>query len=85
MRSTAGADEIWAKLTVVLQDIFDDDQLVATPELTADDVLGWDSFAHMRLIVAIERSFAVTFTAAEAFASRNVGELAEIIGRKAAQ
>lgn len=73
------SDPLYEKLTVILQDVFDDDELEATPELTADDVLGWDSFANIRLIMTVEKSFSIKFTAAEVFGIRNIGELAELI------
>ncbi len=31
------------KLTSVLRDVFDNDEVVATPDLTAQKVDGWDS------------------------------------------
>ncbi len=40
---------IYAKLTDIFHDLFDDDSIVVTPELTAKDVDGWDSLAHIRL------------------------------------
>ena len=54
-------DGVYQKLTEILRDVFDEDALVAVPELTADQVDGWDSFAHLRLIFAVEKSFGVRF------------------------
>ena len=48
-----------------MRDLFDDDSLVARPDLTADEVDGWDSFAHLRLILAVEQSFHVDFAASQ--------------------
>ncbi|GAA0752002.1 MULTISPECIES: acyl carrier protein [Sphingomonas] len=74
--------DIYDKLTEILQDVFDDDEIVASPELAAADVDGWDSLAHVRFILAIERGFGVKFSAAEASAFANVGELANGIAAK---
>lgn len=75
-------DAIFARLTDILRDVFDDDDLVARPDLTADQVDGWDSFAHLRVMFAVERAFGVGFAASQVGGLKNVGELAELIERK---
>ncbi len=77
-------ETIYAKLTGILQDVFDDDTLVARADLTAADVDGWDSFAHLRLIMTVERRFKVRFTAAQISSLKNVGELANLIESRTA-
>ena len=71
--------DIYDKLTAIFRDVFDDDKLVLTPELTAEDVDEWDSLNHIRLVVSVERAFAVTFSAAQVGGLKNVGEFAELI------
>jgi len=75
---------IYDRLTALLRDIFDDEDLVATPELTADDVDEWDSLAHVRLVLAVEKAFGVKFSAAEVSRLKNVGEFASLIEAKTA-
>ncbi|HTA37669.1 MAG TPA: acyl carrier protein [Candidatus Acidoferrales bacterium] len=75
-------DEVYQKLTEILRDLFDDDTLVATPDLTADQVAGWDSFAHLRLMLTVERTFGIDFAASQITALKNVGELAALIQSK---
>jgi acyl carrier protein len=65
-----------------LRDVFDDDSLVAGPDLTARQVDGWDSFSHLRLMLSVERSFGVDFAASEISSLKNVGELASLIQSK---
>ncbi len=74
--------DLYAKLTPVFQDVFDLDDLVLTPELTAGDVDGWDSLGHIRLIVAVEKSLGITLSTAEISGLSNVGELMQVIARK---
>lgn len=74
--------EVYDKLTEILQDVFDDDDIVATPTLAATDVDGWDSLAHVRFILAIERGFGLKFSAAKASSFANIGELASAIAAK---
>ena len=77
-------DEIYAQLTTVFHDLFDDDTLALTPELTAADVPEWDSFNHINLIVAVESRFKIKFQTAELEALHTVGHLADLIQTKLA-
>ena len=58
---------------------FRNPSIVIDAATTAEDVDGWDSLAHARLILALEERFGVTFPAARLFDLKNVGELAELI------
>jgi acyl carrier protein len=73
---------LFERLTPLLRDVFDDDDLVATPELTAHKVDGWDSLGNVRLFLEIEKVFSVRFSATEITALKNVGQLAELIEKK---
>jgi acyl carrier protein len=70
------------RLTPLLRDVFDNDDIVATPELTAHMVNGWDSLGNVRLFLEIERAFSVRFSATEISSLKNVGQLAELIRSK---
>jgi acyl carrier protein len=74
----------YAQLTEVFHDVFDDDTIVVTPELTASDVDEWDSLRHIRLVAAVERRFGLSFSAAEIGRLKNVGQLVSLISEKTA-
>jgi acyl carrier protein len=76
--------EIYARLTEIFHDLFDDDTLVLTPELTAAEVPEWDSFNHINLIVAVEASFKIKFQTAELESMLTVGHLADLIHKRLA-
>lgn len=76
--------QIYAELTTLFHDVFDDDTLVLTPELTAASVPEWDSFNHINLIVAVESHFGIKFQTAELESMNTVGHLAGQIERKLA-
>lgn len=78
------ASEIYDGLTEVLRGVFDDDELVARPDMTADDVDGWDSLSNIRFIMSVEKKFGVKFSAAEVGKLKNVGELAALVSGKKA-
>ncbi len=75
-------DTICSELTPIFQDVFDEDDVVVTPALTAADVDEWDSLSHIRLVVAIEAHYGLSFTSAEMAGLRDCGELAAVIARK---
>lgn len=76
--------QIFQQLSEIFAGIFDDENIHLTPETTASDVEGWDSFNHINLIVAIESRFGIKFKTAELDSLHNVGELVDAIGRRTA-
>jgi acyl carrier protein len=75
--------EVYSKLAGVFRDVFDEDDLALTPQTTADDVDGWDSLSHIRLVLAVSKAFGVKFSASEIGSLKNVGEFADLIEKKA--
>ena len=75
-------EQIYARLTEIFREVFDDPALTPTPTMTAADVKEWDSFNHINLIVAIETRFKIKFKTAELESLRNVGHLVEMIDKK---
>jgi acyl carrier protein len=53
------------ELQGVFRRVFDDDELILIDDMSAQDVDGWDSMAHINLIIAIEKRFDVKFAASE--------------------
>jgi acyl carrier protein len=74
--------DVYARLIPIIRELFDDDEIVVRPELTANDVPGWDSMAHVRLMLLVEREFQVRFPAAEVASLANVGDLVSLICRR---
>lgn len=74
--------QIWDQLAATLRTLFKDDSLVVTAATTAADVPGWDSLAHIRFILAVEKGFGVKFRTAEISSFDNLGDLAAIIAQK---
>lgn len=71
-------------LIPIFRDVFDDDDLVIVKNTTAQDIDGWDSLAHIRLVISIEKALNLRFSAAEISGLVNVGEMAELILKKQA-
>jgi acyl carrier protein len=68
-------DPLTLRLTQVFREVFDDQALELRDTMVASDVRGWDSLHHVKLVVAIERAFAVKFSNREIVSWRNVGDM----------
>ncbi len=75
---------IYEKLTEIFHDLFADDSIVLTPQTTANDIEGWDSFTNLNLMVAVESLFNVKLTSSEIESLENVGDLVATIQTKTA-
>lgn len=74
--------EPWNRLQAVFREVFDDDTLDISPEMTAHDVDGWDSLSHINLILALEAEFNLKFSQKELLSFKNIGELHTCLSRK---
>jgi len=72
-----------ARLTAIMRDVFDIDDLQYSDALKANDVEGWDSLTHVRFLVAVEKEFGFRFTSSEIDGFKNVGEVLDVIVRRA--
>jgi acyl carrier protein len=70
------------RINAIFREVFDDDGLVVTPEMTADDIEEWDSLSHIRLIVAHEIQFGVKFKTTELSDLKNVGNFIDLLKSK---
>ncbi len=71
--------QIYSRLTGVFNQVFDDETIEVTPQLTAKDVDGWDSLTHIRLILSVEKEFKIRFTTSEIGNLENVADLVALI------
>ena len=70
------------QVQLVMEDVFDLDDLAITPATTAEDIEEWDSLSHIRLVVALERRFKIKFRNSELEGLMNVGDLVSVIDEK---
>lgn len=75
--------QIYARLDEIFQDVFDEDSIKVTPELSAKEVDGWDSLTHIRLILTVEKAFKIKFSTSEIGKLENVGDLVTLIKARA--
>ncbi len=73
--------EVIAKLQGIFDEIFLEPPRLTTT-LTAKEVPEWDSLLQITLLVAVEKAFTIRFRVGEVEATKNVGEFADLIGRR---
>lgn len=74
-----------AEIIVKLQTIFDDiflEPVALTPILSAKDVPEWDSLMHISLLLTVEKAFGIRFRVGEVENAKNIGEFADLIGKR---
>jgi len=74
--------EVYSGLTEIFHDVFMRDDIVLTPDLTAKQVQGWDSFKQIEIIMASEEKWGIKFNTRELDALRCVGDLAKMVATK---
>jgi acyl carrier protein len=67
-------DNLRQQLQDLFRDVFDDDSIVVTDEMTGGDIDGWDSLMHINVIVAAEKVFGVDFSVEEITALKQQGQ-----------
>lgn len=74
---------IYARLNKVFRDVFDDDDITVNANTTANDIEDWDSLEHITLMAAVQKEFNVKFSMGEIASMKNVGEMVQIIEKRA--
>ncbi|MGF1498608.1 MAG: acyl carrier protein [Elainellaceae cyanobacterium] len=75
-------EEIYEQLNTIFQDVFDDDDITVEDNTSAKDVSGWDSMAHINLVLGVEQEFGIKFKTSEVAQLSNVGEFVDLIQTK---
>jgi acyl carrier protein len=71
--------DVYAALTEIFRDRFDDETIVLRPSTSAPDIPGWDSAKMVYLILAVEDRFEIRMRGREIDALRCVGDWVRLI------
>lgn len=74
--------EVYDFLKGVFKTVFGRD-IVPTPQLTAQDVVGWDSLKQVEITLALEEEYGVRIRTRELNNVANVGDLVALVVAKA--
>lgn len=72
-------NDILDRITAVVRDELDDDDIVLSMNTVAKTVSGWDSLAHVRIVIAVEKTFGVEFETGQITSLGNVGDLVRLV------
>ena len=72
-------NEIIQKLTLISREVFQDDSLVLTDEMSASTVDGWTSLTFMLLLKNIEDQFGFKFKMLEILQLKTMGAIIKAI------
>jgi len=78
-------DGVISDLNPIFRDVLDLPDLQLSTQSNAHNVEGWDSLAHVNLLVAIEQHYKIKFALGEIQSLKNVGEMADLILAKRAR
>ena len=71
--------DVYEKIHPIFREYFENDDLVLQDSTTAADVDGWDSLAHISLVVAIEKELGIQLGVKHSTRLKNVGELVDAV------
>ena len=67
------------RLFQLIAEFFNLDPEEISPEISSADIDGWDSIAHVSLLIEIEQSFSIRISTEETANTLNVGDLVSIV------
>ena len=70
------------KISEIFREVFGDNNIVITDEMTAADVENWDSLTHMQMITKVEDELGIKFKLKELNRLKKVGDLISIVESK---
>lgn len=81
-------EQLRSEAEQVFREVFGDSRFTLREDMRVEDVPGWDSLAHLNLVIAMEKRFGIRFANAEISRMREngqtIGDLLELISRNRA-
>jgi acyl carrier protein len=76
---------IYAELTEIFRGIFRDPSLTLTDQMGQSQIAGWNSFAQVNIILAIENRFGFEVRTSELQHLRTIGDFVQLIARRTSE
>ena len=74
--------DIYSSLQNLFSEIFLRDDIVLSPQTSAKEVEGWDSFKQIEIVMAVEERYNIKLATREIDGLKNVGDLVSLIEKK---
>jgi acyl carrier protein len=73
------SDPVWQALVEAVREETGDPEAVVTSGMTADDIPGWDSLAHVRIVMNMEARTGAEIDISDTYKAATVDELCAIV------
>jgi acyl carrier protein len=74
--------DVYSYLRELFAKLFGRDDIVLKPELTARDVVGWDSLRQVEITLALQEKYGIRLRARDTNQAANLGELVALVVRQ---
>lgn len=74
-------DGVWEAMVVAVREETDNPAAVVEPAMTANDIPGWDSLAHVRIVMNLEARTGAEIEMSDTYKAATVGDLCDLVVR----
>ena len=71
--------QVFSTVVTIVRDQLDNDDLQLSMDAVPAEIQGWDSLAHVGIVVAVEREFRLRFNTEQVERLANVGDLVRLV------
>ena len=72
-------DPLLSRLQPIFRDVFDDESIVLDPTFSQDSYPDWDSFAQVKLVIAISEELEIQFSTDQVLSAKSVDDWLRLI------
>ena len=76
-------DSVWQAMIAAVREEIGDPAAVVEPAMTANDIPGWDSLAHVRIVMNMEARTGAVIEMSDTYKAATVGDLCDIVLKNA--
>lgn len=74
--------DVMKEAQIIFREVFADDEIEISEEMTADDIPDWNSLTYIELLCAIEGHFNIKLNTREIRHFKNIGDMLAVIKKK---
>ena len=74
--------KIFTDIQSIVRKVINDEKVIIKMDSTATEIRGWDSLAHIRILVSIEKLYSIKFNLIEMQNVQDISEFVRLIKQK---
>lgn len=75
-------ENIMLEVQEIFREVFDDEEIVLTEEMSSADLEDWDSIEHINIVLQLEQHFGIKVDMGEMVELNTIGNIVNIIEKK---